>query len=252
MDCNVFRQIEKVYHYTSLFSAVQILSSNELKFGELQKMNDFQEAYHRAWFAEKEEITIEDIKAVDRELSKYKQLSFTKDKAPHEGFNISAMWGHYAENGYGVCLVFDKRRLIEGLEKGIIYRDVVYHKSRSENILIPNKQDISGSIEKQRNVIFFRKTRDWSYEQEWRMVVRSESEKYLPIENSLVAVIVNFVKDIDSNESIFNSKSVRLLSEIAHGLPILSYGLWCGKANLCDGAGNEWSKQENWQLDDGQ
>lgn len=30
---------------------------------------------------------------------------------------ISAMWGHYADKNHGVCIVFDKNKLVEILKK---------------------------------------------------------------------------------------------------------------------------------------
>lgn len=67
-----------------------------------------------------------DLETVDNELSKYRQISFTKDNAHRSGYAIPAMWAHYAERDYGVCLVFDKTKLLSLLSSDMESSDIKY------------------------------------------------------------------------------------------------------------------------------
>lgn len=240
-----FLATEKVYHYTSFEAALNIIISNQLKFGELRKMNDCKEVYRRNFLPLGTEITWRDV---EKEKSKYKQLSFAKDNSPRCGYDIPAMWGHYADKGYGVCLVFDKSKIMSRLDGGMIGEDVTYIEEYDESISV--EEDVQGFFEKNKKEIFFKKTQDWSYEQEWRILVRSEQEEtYLPFGNSLMAIIMNFAPDIDCGDCVFNSNNAKIFKKVAPDIPILSYGSF-GKTNLSDGNGNAWRKnkdeQEKW------
>ena len=57
-----------------------------------------------------------DEKSFMDELKEIKQLSFSIDYKRTQGFDIPAMWGHYANKGQGICLVFDKS-IIDSLTK---------------------------------------------------------------------------------------------------------------------------------------
>ena len=239
-----FLVTEKVYHYTSFISALRIITSKQLRFGKLSQMNDCTEVYRRKCYTGGI-----DLKSIEKEYSKYKQLSFTKDKSLYAGYAISAMWGHYAEKGYGVCLVFDKKELRKLLKKNMTRRDVSYKKIKDENIYVEDR-NVQAFFEKHKKEIFFRKTKDWSYEQEWRILVRSEQqETYLPIGNSLIAIIMNFAPDVDCGDCVFNSNNAKIFKKVVPDIPILSYGLWSGMPNLSDGNGNDWSKHHDEKIE---
>lgn len=243
-----FLTTEKVYHYTSFEAALNIIISNRLRFGKLSKMNDCNEVYRRLRYAEGV-----DLKSIEREYSMYKQLSFTRDKSLYAGYAVSAMWGHYAEKGYGVCLVFDKKELRYQLKRNMTRRNVVYRKIKDENIDV-EEGDVRAFFEKHRKEIFFIKTKDWLYEQEWRILVRSEQEEtYLPLGNSLMAIIMNFAPDIDCGDCVFNSTHAKIFKKVAPDIPLLSYGPWSGVLDISNGKANVWSKhkdeQEKWVPD---
>ena len=103
MNRDTFLKTEKLYHYTSFESAIKILVSNKLLFGKLSNLNDINESFRPLFYSS----SINHENAL-KELSKYKQISLARD-GKLKGFAIPSMWGHYAEKGYGVCLVFDKR-----------------------------------------------------------------------------------------------------------------------------------------------
>lgn len=115
-----FNEIEKLYHYTSLDSALKILLTESLLFSKLERMNDINESHRSLFFSF--DSNEEDLK---KQIESCSQISLTQD-SQRLGFNIPAMWGHYASKGYGVCLAFDKSKIetILGTMKEIDYGQV--------------------------------------------------------------------------------------------------------------------------------
>jgi hypothetical protein len=104
-----FYNTEKLYHYTSFNTVLNILMTNELWFNHLKDLNDINELY-RPLFYEKLSPKIE--KMAEREIRLYQQVSLTRDSC-RMGFDIPAMWGHYGDKGKGVCVIFDKKKLLD-------------------------------------------------------------------------------------------------------------------------------------------
>ncbi|MCM1223178.1 MAG: DUF2971 domain-containing protein [Lachnospiraceae bacterium] len=244
-EIKIFRATEKVYHYTFFETACKIISSNRLRFGSAIKTNDINEVYRRICIPVDSTLSGEEVQ---KELSKYRQLCFSKDNSPRCGYNIPVMWGHYANVGNGICLVFDKSKIKRQLKPEMVAKDVTYVEDFSECVLV--KGDVQDFIDKKKESIFFTKTKDWSYEQEWRILVRADSETlYLPLEDSLIAIIMDVSPDIDSNDCVFNSENAKMLKKLAPRISMLRYGLWCGSPTISDEAGEEWSEQEKWEVD---
>ena len=237
MDGETFQRTEKIYHYTSISSAFKIIESNKLRFGELKKMNDINESYRPIFWKEELNIKPEDI---EKELAKYRQISLIKDNVRQQGFNIPAMWAHYAKRGRGVCLVFDKKKLLSGLGKNM-RRGKVKYKVKYDPSLIINESSAEFFFRKNAKDIFFTKTRDWSYEQEYRIVTRvdNNNEEYLRLGESIIAVIFCFAEDVDDNKSAFNSINVEIIKKIAPGLLLLELGGFLGKISLRDEQGRD-------------
>ena len=232
-----FRGTKKLYHYTSFNSAIKIILSNKLKFGRLGDMNDVNEAYKHISYECWSDI---DTKDVQLELSRYRQISLTMDSSNYQGFDISAMWGHYAEKGKGVCLVFNKEKLIEALSDGLHHNEVDYQIDFKGDITI-DSSNLSESIGQNINKFFFTKSKDWEYEQEYRVVKKVDdinSDVFLPLNDSLIAVILQYA---DSEEgvydkyvdSIFSSQHFRILDKITEQkLLILEYGHFFEECSL--------------------
>jgi hypothetical protein len=80
----------------------------------------------------------------------------------------SAMWSHYAETHSGICLGFDSRMELfhRTKHKGILsLRKVHYCDERVPLAIGSRKSQVP-------NDLFFRKSSDWCYEEEWRVVAR--------------------------------------------------------------------------------
>lgn len=237
-----FQEIEKLYHYTSFCSAECIIKSNKLKFGRLDKMNDVYEAYKH--ICDKNLNADIDIKQIHKALLSYMQLSFTQDGI-YKGYEISAMWGHYAEKGKGVCLVFDKKKLIKALPDGLYHDEVNYQIDFKGDITI-DSSNLSESIGQNTNKFFFIKSKDWKYEQEYRVVRKVNdinSDVFLKLNDSLIAVILQYADSEDDVydeyvDSIFSSRHFRILDKIAdRNLLILEYGHFLEESNLRDEKG---------------
>lgn len=238
-----FNNSEKLYHYTSFSSALKILQSHTLLFGRLKDMNDINELYRPLAFyyhPRHDNRNNDDIhKKMKEDFYKYQQISLTMD-GNRMGFDIPAMWGHYAQNGNGVCFVFDKAKLITYLEeerrqRHIVYDDIKYTKDYSPEINYntdPNNNLIVFSEEEEKDY-FFHKTEDWSYEQEFRVIIKSDSDERekLDFRDSLLFIIMHNAESVDHDQSIIDSIEHRKIQEIVgdyipfleHGAGILNY-----------------------------
>lgn len=239
-----FEKIEKVFHYTKYENALEILNSKCLKFGKLCVMNDINESYRPIFYT----LNVADgyQRALD-ELSKYRQVSLTRDKKSRRGFDIPAMWAHYAEKGNGVCLVLDKKRL---LPASCMWTsgNVKYISGYDGSILVTG-DDVQDFFEKNERVLFFSKTSDWAYEQEFRILSKvsgGDENLALPIGGALVALILCFVHGREKADSVFGSECEICLREKLQAwdspVSILELGHWGGKIILRDEAAHSMLK----------
>ena len=167
---NRFNNTERLYHYTTFNNALKILQSHTLLFGRLKDMNDINELYRPLAFfyhSRHDNRNNDDIhKKMKEDFYKYQQISLTMDGS-RMGFDIPAMWGHYAQNGNGVCLVFDKNKFCSYLneekqQRHVVFDKVKYTKNYSSvvtyetdanNDLIPFRKREEKGINKQCNRI---------------------------------------------------------------------------------------------------
>ncbi len=240
---NLFNNTERLCHYTSFDNAIKILQSHTLLFGRLKDMNDINELYRPLAFyyhPRHDNRNNDDIhKKMKEDYYKYQQISLTMD-GNRMGFDIPAMWGHYAQKGNGVCLVFDKAKLItyldeEKRQRHIVYDDIKYTKDYSPEINYntdPNNNLIVFGEEEEKDY-FFHKTEDWSYEQEFRVIIKSDSDERekLDFRDSLLFIIMHNAESVDHDQSIIDSIEHRKIQEIVgdyipfleHGAGILNY-----------------------------
>ena len=221
-----FNNTDKLYHFTSFESAVKIIASKQLRYGKLSDMNDINESYKNFYY--NKEISIEDIK---KECNRYRQISLTSDDKykNKKGFLITPMWAHYAEKGYGVCLVFDKEKLLT--ETDTYFSDsITYTDSFNNNINVDNP-NISQFFKENKEDLFFKKKTEWSNEQEYRIILRLDDIfkfKYFNIpENSFVAIIMCRAKGCE-DKSVFDSSEYKYLENLANkissDIPIVELG----------------------------
>lgn len=233
-----FCKIEKLYHFTSFDTALLIIKSLKLKFSSLSNTNDICENSKNIYnyFYGDKQISIDEIR---EEIYKYRQISFSTDKESNGrvGFDLHQMWGLYGDKGYGVCLVFDKEKLLNSLKNN--YGEVLYKKDFSPDTFtdIKEKPDIKKWIQKNKNKLFFIKRKEWEQEQEFRIIKRFNNDKkdeFLDISNSLKYIIIANAKSIKNNETIESSCEYCKLSKVIRGkdIKILFYESFLGETKL--------------------
>ena len=228
-----FKNIKKLYHYTKFDTAIKILESHSLRFGRLHNMNDIHEndklSYVDLMRTSINSFPSDVLDAIDCEMAKYRQISLTADddKKGKLGFDLHQMWGLYAEKGKGVCLVFDKDILCKQIDDAVLHKTVLYDTSvESFYIANPNDyQSIQDDIQRQAEMLFFHKRKEWEHEQEYRYIkccLNLKKEEYLDYGKALKYIILNStIKEADVNEF---KKKVEDLNKYAENVPILLYG----------------------------
>ena len=235
-----FNNTEKLYHYTTFESAIKILQSRTLLFGRLKDMNDINELYRPLAFDfhpnHRNEYNEEVYAKMELDFSKYQQISLTRDWI-RNGFDIPAMWGHYANKGNGVCLVFDKKLFLKRIEedKGqrAIFDEVQYSTNYSPVIVyqIDDNEDIVPFSRNEEKDYFYHKTNDWQYEQEFRVLIKSDSDsrEKLEFQDALFAIIMHNAESVGHNKSIFQSVECDILKKIImeeKDVHILEHSMW--------------------------
>ena len=129
----------KLYHYTSVESFCKIWLSEHLRLCKYKNVNDIFEKQkiaaieippkagipHHIPIGEKR---LEPLAFVFHIISQFKQISFCKDYDDGTlGCLSSMMWGQYAKNENGVCIEFDKEKLLKN-KRGLFCDDIRYSK----------------------------------------------------------------------------------------------------------------------------
>ena len=214
MTPKLFQDTDKLYHYTSFETALKIIASGQLRYGRLSNMNDVNEAYRYVYYNKDLNISSQDVL---QELSLYRQLSFSVDGV-NCGYNISPMWGHYAQKGRGVCLVFDRNKLENKLsEQSNVYSRTITYKSNYSGDIDIKMSDIPQSIASQKDEIFFSKSSEWEYEQEYRIVKKfnnTNGDEFLDIKDCIIAVIMYYADDVNYSNSVFDSLNYHILRKV--------------------------------------
>ncbi|MBO5193778.1 MAG: DUF2971 domain-containing protein [Bacteroidales bacterium] len=195
-----FKSTDKfIYHYTTFDSALKILVSQKLKYSDMSNSNDINESW-RPQYTNPDGTPYNDP-------DEYRTICFTKDTDGVCGFTRSSMWGHYADHGYGVCLVFDRKTIISRIPSGIKCDDIDYDNYESADVP-------------------FRKTPEWAIEAEFRIAKKADSkcDEYLEFDdNALVAIIMYYAKTTDKGDYCFDSYEFKILSGLFDKDKILCY-----------------------------
>ncbi len=228
-----FYKTEKLYHYTSFEKALGILETNQLWFSYLKDLNDINELYRPLFY---EKVTPEIEKIAKSELEKYQQLSLTRDYC-RCGFDIPAMWGHYGDNGKGVCIIFNQDKLLNPLSSDIYHDKVEYvAPDYSFSVFFRVKDNvIKPFTNKDIDEFFFKKTYDWSYEQEYRLLVKTDEKgRYkLPLNDALIAIVIRDAYVEDELHNVNTSINYSKLKKVKNAsCLILNYGNFGGSRYL--------------------
>ena len=255
-----FDSFPKLYHFTNMYAALQIVESRELKFSKLAWTNDLCENFKNLYCNYKKDSDFKEnqIDDIRKEIQKREQISLTVDKndaSGLRGFELQQMWGLYADKGFGVCLVFDKSMFEELLnKKNWEYKEVVYSENVSGDVSVEEKGRIIKTISSDNGKKadpFFQKRKEWEHEQEFRVLTKfddTQSAHYFEFGESLKYVIMNKAKTIDEKDSLANSVECKVLKKVLNGtdVKILFYNSFCSNYNLLDDIGNVyWSSDAN-------
>ena len=245
---------DNLYHFTTVETAKLIIESMSLKYGNLKDMNDINESYRFMYADCSTGADWESIRLAEEEIRQYRQLSLSQDiirtrldsktgerRTYREmAFAIDPMWGHYGDKGNGVCIVLDTGRILEAVaQNGGVCGAVGYSDLYNSDMIIKGHtaEEIRAEFHKNRKQYFFKKTAGWKYEQEFRILKRSEdesTEEYLPIKDAIVAVIMHSAKDLKPGEHCSASADYQSIENLLSGTgaKMLVYSLSLGKKQL--------------------
>lgn len=196
----------KLYYFRSRERALQIISTGTLWFSSPYKFNDpfeFGQVYSDVNIkikslpiklkALKSDILTEIKKTswLDQKVSFRKELSYGGVCCFSKKPTSIAMWSHYAENHYGVCLEFDfpiknYSQIVEFEQDKFRFIKIKYKKTRSA---------IVSRLSERKELLCFRprdvlseKSKDWCHEQEIRIC--TEKRGAIPVNRKWLTKII--------------------------------------------------------------
>lgn len=220
-----------LFHYTKFDSALKIIATRSIRFGDFRNMNDIAEVKREVYGIISPEI-------IERELEKYRSISLTLDDSSRRGFSIDPLWGHYAQGGNGVCLVFDKGKLMQDITNQfgtrVTIAPIKYPQEFTNAIFTEGdtREAVEKYVEKRIYDIFFTKSIDWEYEQELRILLKDNGQHELLHfgEETLIAAILCLPKEEDYKKTV----EYKILKKLFGGKPILHYTTSLGNKELLD------------------
>lgn len=198
-----------LYHYTKTQTAIEcILEHMEIRFTAPKNSHDplefLDNAHGASWIdtgdKKKSQRLIAQLLKKGKEINRIRKhivkiLCFsvdidyrdadTPDRLFHKGFCRSRMWSQYAEGHKGICLVFNKKLLIQQLQGSFdIFTNNVDYNNHISRILNPlstideqNRHTAAKDIVlENKEAYFFTKLNDYRDEQEFRICVYSEEK----------------------------------------------------------------------------
>ena len=184
------------------------------------RMNDLNESSRQLY------ISISDGVIPDKfnERDSYKQISLTTDDLSVNpdylrGFDILPMWGNYADKGNGVCIVL-KKGIIEKQCSDIFHSHIIYKNEYNPSMECDSSTTIMEDF-------FCIKTKKWEYEQEYRIVKRTDIPfDGIDITDAVIAIIYSSL-GANRNENPQNTLDYFTLQELCNplGIPLIYYSV---------------------------
>lgn len=187
-----------LFHYTKFENFLKIIETMTLRSSPLCKMNDLNEANIHSLDWNTDFLMMYNAQEYVKENCSV--ISFLKNYMTgpicEEGTNHPAMWAHYAENSNGVCIVIDKDIFLnlnrELLMKFFYKIEPVHyslHCAPDDIIVEGHYESVSEFVQKNYRELFFKKHKDWSYEDEERLFIESP-EVYLNIKGAIKYIVL--------------------------------------------------------------
>jgi hypothetical protein len=215
-----------LYRYTSLEQAAAVALRKSLLLAPLWAMNDVNESEPQlinpvtstddpsdpvrsvpeaVWRPVQDEL--------DRRRLNTRIVAFTRDsfagadttakRADARGFARQTMWAHYADDCQGVCLVYDRQKLIDAAEAkwnhAVACRDVTYTEAGFSSAIARRgivSFDTPPNIDDhyRRMVIpnLFEKNGDWAVEREFRVLIPDDAnlDASLNVDGKVVGIVL--------------------------------------------------------------
>lgn len=233
-----------LYHYTSTDTAKLILTSGRLLLSSVSRTNDPRERrrleFGLAVYSGQPPPANQELDEIPAwfasEIGRCARIAcFTTDAQTLSGnymadiylrgFSRSRMWAQYARGHAGVCLMFERHRLLDAatahLSVDLTFAGTVRYADH-------NPHDRSGRAEywidfadlktlgrdacferhlkRHHRALFFEKLRDWRDESEFRIlsVSRSQSDLYLPIEGCIAGVMHGDATPVEESRQLMS------------------------------------------------
>lgn len=220
MNEHISRKADKniLYHYTKSENVQLILANETLLMNTFNNTQDPIENKSTTFLIccddEEQEKYNKKRQQLDAIKKRTKLVCFTQDAEYHHereayfpfirGFLKSRMWNQYADNYKGVCICFDKKKVIAIVKStfpdALVFYTSVKYTNRAwmqRSVHEINKNNINENnldfIKKRRKAYFFSKLRDYRDEREFRIIVVSTKEiekKYIDISNAITSIYV--------------------------------------------------------------
>lgn len=169
-----------LFHYTKFEYLKDILEDLTLSPSSFGNLNDLNEGNVNNMNMNKNFMVMYEVEKYIKE--KCHILSFSQNYdiqgIGKEGTNHPALWGHYAENANGVCIVIDKESFIKKNQEALnsfFYRfeDVEYSLFNTPNDDVINYEAKTARefIQNNWKPLFFLKHKDWENEDEHRLFI---------------------------------------------------------------------------------
>jgi len=195
------------FHYTTADTAfAHILPTGMLQLSPYSTMRDPLEA--KQWHlvgagfsaapGDVERQFFEQYALLQRMKAQSKLLSLSVDSSDAvdgdpfgRGYALASMWELYAQKHLGVCLVFDRARLVENLTEGLVPMGTAFHgpvqyrrrgvldRPGASALMLGGDDSPDDAVARHltahRDPLFFTKLSDWEHESEYRFVVVSDA-----------------------------------------------------------------------------
>ena len=217
---------KRLYHFTSFDTFIKIWLSGKLLFGNVQNVNDLQEAEFPVSTSNMQHWAV--MQKFREMRLKYKQISLCMDFDSYLwGCMSTQMWAYYADKSRGICIELDYSKL--NIPKECMHGPIKYRNVTNEVTLDPKistTKDIQKFILKNQSKLFFTKQFTWKGENEYRII--SDTENALDISDAITCI---YVTDTDTVEFELLTKLVgddtpikrlKFIARNGYSIPVLT------------------------------
>lgn len=216
----------KVAHYSKLKNLANILHDQKIKLGAVENLADPREC-SLSWIetggigSHTDSSQWLEARKIINDIGKQLKIFCTagEKEKPESSCPIEAsiygrprMWSQYGDNSKGFCIILNKKQLSKEIEKlvecqehllcdKVNYYEWLHFVNGGVTIQISNevnlsKLDVFEMINKgsMLDSIFFKKSKDWEGEEEYRWLIYSKNKGdiYIPIKKSVEAVVLGW------------------------------------------------------------